>query len=321
MAPRCSAAASPTPSAGWRCGPPTPAWSTPRRTCCRNGTFKYLALATPKLAPYGAAALQTITRLGLLSRLEPRFVQGESIGQTFTFVSSGNAELGFVALSQIWEDGKLKSGSAWIVPEELHAPIRQDAVLLKRAKGKCGRLRVRELPADRRRERGDPFVRLRAVDLASCHADRRRPGSHRAHPQAGRVDHRDPAAAGHPAGVVAGTHPLGMEGAGRRPGGVAPGVAAHRDRLLLSGVDGARRPDRPADRMAGTGRASFHLRGAGDRVGGLFDAFRGAADPERFRGHRPAAARSRGHAARLAAGHFLQRGAAAGPARATSRPS
>jgi molybdate transport system substrate-binding protein len=100
----------------------------------QNGRFAHIALAAPKLAPYGAAAVETMTRLGVLARLAPKFVQGESIGQTFGFVSSGNAELGFVALSQVWENGKLKSGSAWIVPAELHSPIRQDAVLLARGK-------------------------------------------------------------------------------------------------------------------------------------------------------------------------------------------
>ena len=100
----------------------------------KSGQFAHIALAAPKLAPYGAAAVETMTRLGVLARLEPKFVQGESIGQTFGFVSSGNAELGFVALSQVWENGKLKSGSAWIVPAELHSPIRQDAVLLNRGK-------------------------------------------------------------------------------------------------------------------------------------------------------------------------------------------
>ncbi len=100
----------------------------------RAARFSRLALAAPKLAPYGAAAVETITRLGLLTQLTPKFVQGESIGQTFGFVSTGNAELGFVALSQVWEGGRLKSGSAWIVPAELHDPIRQDAVLLARAK-------------------------------------------------------------------------------------------------------------------------------------------------------------------------------------------
>jgi len=65
---------------------------------------------------------------------EPKLVQGESIGQAYSFVSTGNAELGFIALSQVYEGGKIKSGSAWIVPENLHRPIRQDAVLLTRAK-------------------------------------------------------------------------------------------------------------------------------------------------------------------------------------------
>lgn len=100
----------------------------------RSAKFAHIALAAPKLAPYGAAAVETLTRLGLLAQLEPRFVQGESIGQAFSFVSTGNAELGFVALSQVWENGKLRSGSAWIVPAELHGPIRQDAVLLARGK-------------------------------------------------------------------------------------------------------------------------------------------------------------------------------------------
>jgi molybdate transport system substrate-binding protein len=93
-----------------------------------------LAIANPKLAPYGAAAMEALKGLGLLAALQPRFVQGENIAQTFQFVSTGNAELGFVALSQIVEGGKLKSGSAWIVPASLHNAIRQDAVLLARGK-------------------------------------------------------------------------------------------------------------------------------------------------------------------------------------------
>ncbi|MBW8328579.1 MAG: molybdate ABC transporter substrate-binding protein [Thiobacillus sp.] len=100
----------------------------------KQGTFKHLALANPKLAPYGAAAVETLNRLGLLAALQPKFVQGENIAQTFQFVSTGNAELGFVALSQVTEAGKLKRGSAWIVPPGLHAPIRQDAVILTRGK-------------------------------------------------------------------------------------------------------------------------------------------------------------------------------------------
>jgi molybdate transport system substrate-binding protein len=100
----------------------------------KQGAFAHLAIANPKLAPYGAAAVESLTKLGLLGSVEPRFVQGENIAQTFQFVSTGNAELGFVALSQIHEGGKLKSGSAWIVPAGLHAPIRQDALVLTKGK-------------------------------------------------------------------------------------------------------------------------------------------------------------------------------------------
>ncbi|MDP1924839.1 MAG: molybdate ABC transporter substrate-binding protein [Thiobacillus sp.] len=100
----------------------------------KQGAFAHLALASPKLAPYGAAAVEALRKLGLLGSVEGKFVQGENIAQTYQFISTGNAELGFVALSQIVEGGKLRSGSAWIVPANLHSPIRQDAVML--AKGK-----------------------------------------------------------------------------------------------------------------------------------------------------------------------------------------
>ena len=101
----------------------------------KKNDFKNIAIAAPKLAPYGAAAVQTLAHMGLLAAVQPKFVTGESIGQTFSFVSTGNAELGFVALSQVYENGKIKSGSGWIVPEDLHAPLRQDAVELDHAKG------------------------------------------------------------------------------------------------------------------------------------------------------------------------------------------
>lgn len=100
----------------------------------KKGSFGKIAMAAPKLAPYGAAAVETMNKLGLGAALEPKLVTGESIGQAFSFVATGNAELGFVALSQVYEDGKIKSGSAWIVPDTLHSPIRQDAVLLARGK-------------------------------------------------------------------------------------------------------------------------------------------------------------------------------------------
>lgn len=100
-----------------------------------SGRFERLALANPKTAPYGRAAIETLERLGLRARVEPKFVQGENIAQAFQFVASGNAELGFVALSQVGRDGRIGSGSGWIVPAELHQPIRQDAVLLARGRG------------------------------------------------------------------------------------------------------------------------------------------------------------------------------------------
>jgi molybdate transport system substrate-binding protein len=102
----------------------------------KKGDFRHLAIANPKTAPYGVAAIETLTALKLRETLEPKFVQGENIAQTHQFVVSGNAELGFVALSQVMEDGKLTSGSAWVVPERLHKPIRQGAVLLNTGSGK-----------------------------------------------------------------------------------------------------------------------------------------------------------------------------------------
>lgn len=99
-----------------------------------RGRFDRLAVADPRLAPYGAAAIETLTRLGLLDALRPKLVQGENIGQAYQFAATGNAALGFVALSQVYADGRLKEGSAWIVPASMHAPIRQDAILLGKGK-------------------------------------------------------------------------------------------------------------------------------------------------------------------------------------------
>ncbi len=104
----------------------------PQGRVLTDGDFRHLALANPKTAPYGAAALQTLEKLGLRERLQPRFVQGENIAQTHQFVASGNAELGFIALSQVIEDGGIARGSAWRVPADQHQPIRQDALLLQR---------------------------------------------------------------------------------------------------------------------------------------------------------------------------------------------
>lgn len=102
----------------------------------RNGPFKHLAIANPKAAPYGAAAIEALTRLKLLDAVSPKLVQGDNIAQTHQFVASGNAELGFVALSQVMTDGKVSAGSAWVVTPELYPPIRQDAVVLAKGMGK-----------------------------------------------------------------------------------------------------------------------------------------------------------------------------------------
>ena len=96
----------------------------------RAAKIDRLAIANPKLAPYGAAAMETMTKLGLLANLAPKFVQGENITQAYQFISTENAQLGFVALSQVYSDGRIREGSAWIVPTNLHQPIKQDAVLL-----------------------------------------------------------------------------------------------------------------------------------------------------------------------------------------------
>lgn len=89
-----------------------------------------IAVANPALAPYGAAAIQVMERMELLPQLRPRLVVGESVGQAYQFTASGNAQAGFVALGQVMRGGRIEKGSAWVVPESMHDPIRQDAVLL-----------------------------------------------------------------------------------------------------------------------------------------------------------------------------------------------
>ena len=103
----------------------------------KGGGFDHIALANPKLAPYGAAAMETMKALGVLDSLTPKFVTAETIAQAYQFVSSGNSLLGFVALSQVLKDGQIE-GSAWIVPANLYTTIRQDAVLLTPGKDKAG---------------------------------------------------------------------------------------------------------------------------------------------------------------------------------------
>jgi molybdate transport system substrate-binding protein len=112
---------------------PQPALVDDKGDVLRTGGFAHLAIANPKLAPYGLAAVETLGKLGLLAALQPRLVQGENIGQAYQFVATGNAALGFVALSQVMSEGRITQGSAWVIPAQWHTPIRQDAVLLATA--------------------------------------------------------------------------------------------------------------------------------------------------------------------------------------------
>jgi molybdate transport system substrate-binding protein len=100
----------------------------------KKNEYQHLSIANPKAAPYGLAATQVLEKEGLTDATKPKIVEGQSIAQAFQFVQTGNAELGFVALSQVYKDGKLTSGSAWIVPANLHEPIKQDAVILNKGK-------------------------------------------------------------------------------------------------------------------------------------------------------------------------------------------
>jgi molybdate transport system substrate-binding protein len=96
----------------------------------KMGNFSKLAIANPKLAPYGAAAIEVLNHLGVMSQVKPKIVEGANIAQTYQFVFSENADLGFVALSQVYENGKFKQGSGWVVPNLMYSPIKQDTVLL-----------------------------------------------------------------------------------------------------------------------------------------------------------------------------------------------
>lgn len=100
----------------------------------KDNQYQHLSIADPKTAPYGLAATQVLAKLGLTDKVKDKLVTGQNITQAFQFISTGNAELGFVALSQIYKDGKVTSGSAWIVPADMHESIKQDAVLLTKGK-------------------------------------------------------------------------------------------------------------------------------------------------------------------------------------------
>jgi molybdate transport system substrate-binding protein len=110
---------------------PEPGYVDPEGAVLEGGGFRHLAIANPRLAPYGKAAQEVLQARGLWERLGPRLVRGENIGQAYQFVSSGNAALGFVAWSQLPRPGQPPWGSLWKVPQALYTPIQQQALLLR----------------------------------------------------------------------------------------------------------------------------------------------------------------------------------------------
>ncbi len=110
---------------------PQPGLIDPQAQLLAGPDFRHLAVANPRLAPYGAAARAVLESRGLWHTLQGRLVQGENIGQTLQFVTSGNAELGFVALSQVQRPDHPLTGSWWLVPPDQYPPITQQAVLLR----------------------------------------------------------------------------------------------------------------------------------------------------------------------------------------------
>ncbi len=116
-------------------------WSADTKLFLRNDlqvlnqkNFRYLAIANPKTAPYGKAAEQILRKKGYWDQLQTKLVRGENISQTFQFLVTGNADIGFIALSQLKRNQKQLKGYSWTIPSEWHDPIRQQAILLKRAK-------------------------------------------------------------------------------------------------------------------------------------------------------------------------------------------
>lgn len=99
-----------------------------------ESAVKKIAVANPKLAPYGEAAYQTLEKWGMLDKVKNKFVTGDNIGKTYQFAKTSNAEVGFVALSQVYKGGKMTSGSGWVMPSDLYSPIRQDVVVLNLGK-------------------------------------------------------------------------------------------------------------------------------------------------------------------------------------------
>lgn len=99
-----------------------------------KGNFKMLAIANPRFSPYGVAAKETLTKLTMWNAIQEKLTKGENVTQTYQLAATENADLAFIALSQVMRDGKVTEGSWWLVPPEMHQPIRQSAVLLSRSK-------------------------------------------------------------------------------------------------------------------------------------------------------------------------------------------
>ena len=114
---------------------PKPALVDDKGAILRSSQIAHVAYCNPKLAPYGAAAVEAMKAIGVFDALQPKLVQGENITQAYQFVVSGNAEVGFVALSQVYKDGRIREGSAWVVPADLYSQIGQDAVILAKGRG------------------------------------------------------------------------------------------------------------------------------------------------------------------------------------------
>jgi molybdate transport system substrate-binding protein len=99
-----------------------------------KGNFSMLAIANPRFSPYGVAAKETLTKLTMWNSIQEKLTKGENVTQTYQLAATEKADLAFIALSQVMHDGKVTAGSWWIVPPEMHKPIRQSAVLLTKAK-------------------------------------------------------------------------------------------------------------------------------------------------------------------------------------------
>ena len=127
----------------------------------KAGAFAKLSIANPAAAPYGAAAIEALKALKLYDALQSKIVQGESIAQAYQFVDTGNAELGFVALSQL---AGTSAGSRWLVPQNLYAPILQDAVLLKKGAANQAAKAFHGVPQGTGGARDHREIRLRRVE-------------------------------------------------------------------------------------------------------------------------------------------------------------